>query len=129
MITRDASTCLGTKQVSVHLVPVQDFFDSSTRSIGVALQVQSFRIRQQLPSLVYLSLLLGMCSLIYLLFSPRGHKSPPTLRDRPNQNLCLQRRCFPVPRHAKRPDVVLCAIDPLFLLPHTVLSALHPRSF
>ena len=48
-----------------------------------------------------------MSSLIYLLFPPRGHKPPPTLRDRlnPKPHLCLQRRRFPIPRYAKHPDM------------------------
>ena len=58
-----------------------------------------------------------MSSHVYLLFPPRGHEPPPTLRDRLNLHLSLQRRRFPVPRCAKRPDVALDAIGPLFLLP------------
>ena len=58
-----------------------------------------------------------MSTRVYLLFPPRGHKSLPTLRDRLNPPLCLQRRRFPVPRYAKRPDVALYAIGPLFFLP------------
>ena len=40
-------------------------------------------------------------------FSPRGHKPLPTLHDRLNPQLCLQRRRFPIPRYAKRPDVTV----------------------
>ena len=35
---------------------------------------------------------------VYLLFPPRGHEPPPTLRDRLNPHLSLKRRRFPVPR-------------------------------
>ena len=47
--SRDVSTCLllGATQVSVRLVPVRDFFGSSTRPTGVASQVLRFRVRQQ----------------------------------------------------------------------------------
>ena len=48
---------------------------------------------------------------------PRGYKPPPTFRDCINLHHCLQRRHFPIPRYAKRPDVALYAMDPLFLLP------------
>ena len=50
-------------------------------------------------------------------FAPRGHEPPPNLRDRLNPHLSLQRRRFPILRYAKRPDVALYAIGPLFLLP------------
>ena len=39
-----------------------------------------------------LSLLLAVSSRVYILFPPRGHKPPPTLRDRLNRHLSLQRR-------------------------------------
>ena len=58
-----------------------------------------------------------MSSRVYLFFPPRGHKSPPTLCDRLNPPLCLQRLRFPVPRYAKRLDVALYAIGPLVFLP------------
>ena len=58
-----------------------------------------------------------MPSRVYLSFPSNGHKPPPTPRDRLNPHLCLQRRRFPVPRFAKRPDVALYAIGTLFPLP------------
>ena len=60
-----------------------------------------------------------MSDRVFLCFLPRGHKPPPTLRDRLNPHTpCLRRHRFPVPRYAKRPDVILYAIDPLLpLLP------------
>ena len=58
-----------------------------------------------------------MSSRVYLFFPPRGHKPPPTLRDRLNPHLSILSRRFPVPRYAKRPDVALYAIGPLFFLP------------
>ena len=64
-----------------------------------------------------LSLLLAMCSRVYLFFPPRGHEPRPTLRDRLNLHLSLKRFCFPNPRFAKRPDVALYAIGRLFFLP------------
>ena len=64
-----------------------------------------------------LSLLLAMSGRVYLFFHSRGHEPPPTLRDRLNPHLRLERRRFPVLRHARCPDVALYAIDPLFLLP------------
>ena len=53
-------------------------------------------------------LLLMMSSCINLLFSPRGHEPPPTLRDRVSTHTSAFNtvRRFPVPRYAKRPDVV-----------------------
>ena len=58
-----------------------------------------------------------MSSRVYLFFPPRGHEPPPTLRDRLNPHRSIWSRRFPVPRYAKRPDVALDAIGPLFLLP------------
>ena len=57
--------------------------------------------------------LLAMNSHVFLSFTPRDCRPPPTLRGRLNP---YPRRRFPVPRFAKRPDVALYAIDPLFLL-------------
>ena len=54
---------------------------------------------------------------VFLFFPPRGHEPPPTLRDRLNPNLSLSRHCFPIPRYAKRPNVALYTVGPLFLLP------------
>ena len=50
--TSDVSTCLGAKQVSARLVPVQDFFGSSTRPIiiiVVASEVLRFHVRWEDP--------------------------------------------------------------------------------
>ena len=113
----DASTCLGAREVSVRLSPVQDSFGSSTRSIGVASQVLRFRLRYQLSRSRCLSLLLAMSRRVYILFPPRGHKPPRTLRDRLNPHPYLQRRRFPTPRSANPPGVALYAINPLVLLP------------
>ena len=74
-----------------------------------------------------------MSSRVYLFFSPRGHEPPPTLGDRLNPHLSLQRRRFPIPRYVKRPDVALYAIGLsallIFLLPtpssRPLLTALH----
>ena len=68
-----------------------------------------------------------MSSRVYLFFPPRGHEPPPTLRDRLNPYLSLQRRRFPVLRYAKRPDVALYAIGPLFLLPPRPLRTAPSR--
>ena len=54
---------------------------------------------------------------VYLLFPPHDHEPPPTLRDGLNPHHSLQRRRFPSPREAGRPDVALCTFSPLFLLP------------
>ena len=54
-------------------------------------------------------------SRVYLLFPPRRHKLPPTLRERLDPHLCPQRRRFPVSRFTKRPYVALYAIGPIFL--------------
>ena len=61
-------------------------------------------------------------------FPPRGHTPPPTLRDRLDLHPCLQRRRFPIPRYAKRPDVALYAINPIFsFLPRPLRTA--PSTF
>ena len=54
---------------------------------------------------------------VYLFFPPRGHEPPPTLRNRFNPHLSLQRRRFPIPRYAKHLDVAVYTIGPLFLFP------------
>ena len=64
-----------------------------------------------------------MSGRVFVFFPPRGHKPPPTLRYRLNPDLSLQRHHFPVLRYAKRPDVALYTVGPLFLLP--TLSSLH----
>ena len=75
--SRDVSTYLGATQVSVHLAPIQDSFGSSTRPVGVVPQVLHF------------------------------HKPPPTLGGRLNPHLCLQCRCFTIPRYANA-QMLLC---------------------
>ena len=77
--SRDASSCLGATQVSVRLAPVQDSFDSSTRLVGVACQHSTLRCAITTSPVSCLSRPLAMSSHIYLLFSPRSHKPPPTL--------------------------------------------------
>ena len=62
-----------------------------------------------------------MSSRVSLFLPPRGHEPPPTLRGSLKPQLSLQRRRFPIPRYAKRPDVALYAIGPLFLF-HTPSS-------
>ena len=59
---------------------------------------------------------MAMSSRVYPFFPRRGHKHPPTPRERPNLHLCFQRCRFTAP-HAKRPYVAPYAIGPLFLLP------------
>ena len=59
----------------------------SNRRLGqwVSLRkILRFRVRYQLSQSRCLSLLLAMSNRVYLLFSPRGHEPPPTLRDRLN---------------------------------------------
>ena len=48
-----------------------------------------------------LSLLQAVSGRIFLFFPPRGHEPPPTLRDRFNPDLSLQRHRFPVLNHSK----------------------------
>ena len=81
----------------------KDSLDSSTRPKDVAWQNST--------------LLCAVISRVYLLFPPRGYEPPTNLRDRLNPHLSLKRRRFPMPRYAKRPDVALYAIGPLFLFP------------
>ena len=102
MPPRDASTCSNTTQVPVRLAPVQDFFGSLSRPIGVALQVLRFRVRYPFSQYRCLSLLLAMSSRVYLYFPPRGHNPPPILRGGLNPHLCLQRCPLLIPRLAKR---------------------------
>ena len=61
-----------------------------------------------------------MSSRVHLLFSPRGHEPPPTLRGALNPHLSLQRHRFPILRNAHR-----STLSPS----HPVLSALHPQGF
>ena len=71
-----------------------------------------------------------MSSRLYLFFPPHGHEPPSTLRDRLTLHRSLQRRCFPTPLYAKRPDITLYAIGPLFLLPtHPPLRTAPSRLF
>ena len=92
----------------------------TTRRLGqwVSLRkILRFRVRLQLSQSRCLSLLLAMSGRVFLFFPPRGHEPPPTLRDCLNPNLSLERHRFPIPRYAKRPDVALYTVGPLFLLP------------
>ena len=92
----------------------------TTRRLGqwVSLRkILRFRVRLQLSQPRCLSLLLAMSGRVFLFFPPRGHEPPPTLRDRLNPNLSLLRHRFPTPRYAKRPDVALYTVGPLFLIP------------
>ena len=92
----------------------------TTRQLGQWVSLRKtlrFRVRLQLSQSRCLSLLLAMSGRVFLFFPPRGHEPPPTLRDRLNPNLSPKRHRFPIPRYAKRPDVALYTIGPLFLLP------------
>ena len=91
----------------------------SIRPMGVASQNSTLPCAITTFPVSLPSLLLAMSSRVYVFFSPRGHEPSPTLRDRLNSYLSLQRHRFPIPRYAKRPDVTLFAIGPLFLLPIT----------
>ena len=82
----------------------------TTRQLGQWVSLRKtlrFRVRLQLSQSRCLSLLLAMSGRVFLFLPPRGHEPPPTLRDRLNPNLSLYRHRFPIPRHAKRPDVAL----------------------
>ena len=92
----------------------------TTRQLGQWVSLRKtlrFRVRLQLSQSRCLSLLLAMSGRVFLFLPPRGHEPPPTLRDRLNPNLSLYRHRFPIPRHAKRPDVALYTVGPFFLLP------------
>ena len=80
-------------------------------------RILRFRVRLQLSQSRCLSLLLAMFGRIFLFFPPRDHEPPPPFRDRLNPDLSLYRHRVPVPRYAKRPDVALYTVGPLFLLP------------
>ena len=102
----------------------------TTRRLGqwVSLRkILRFRVRLQFSQSRCLSFLLAMSGRVFLFFPPRDHEPPPTLRDRLNPNLSLQRHRFPIPGYAKRPDVALYTVGLLFLLstpssPHCVLK-------
>ena len=86
--SRDASTCLGATQVSVRLTSVQGFLRLvSYRSMGVASQKSTLPGTITISQYGCVSLLLAMSSRVYLLFTPRGHEPPPTLRDSINPHL------------------------------------------
>ena len=92
----------------------------TTRQLGQWMSLRKtlrFRVRLQLSQSRCLSLLLAMSGRVFLFLPPRGHEPPPTLRDRLNPNLSLNRHRFPIPRNAKRPDVALYTVGPFFLLP------------
>ena len=92
----------------------------TTRQLGQWVSLRKtlrFRVRLQLSQSRCLSLLLAMSGRVFLFLPPRGHEPPPTLRDRFNPNLSLYRHRFPIPRHAKRPDVALYTVGLFFLLP------------
>ena len=115
-------TCLGTTQISVCLVHVQDSSGSAAGQVGVASQVLRFRVRLQLSQSRCLSLILVMSSRTHLFSPPRGHK-PPNLRYIINLHLCLQRPRFLFPRYAKRQDVTLNVIGPFFFPPRLLRTA------
>ena len=64
--------------------------------MGVASQ-NSTRFRVRLSLSRCLSLLLAMSSRVYLFLPPSDHEPPPTLRDRLNPHLSLQRFTFQLP--------------------------------
>ena len=87
----------------------------TTRQLGQWVSLRKplrFRVRLQLSQSRCLSLLLAMSGRVFLFLPPRGHEPPPTLRDRLNPNLSLYGHRFPIPRHAKRPDVALYTVGP-----------------
>ena len=87
----------------------------TTRQLGQWVSLRKtlrFRVRLQLSQSRCLSLLLAMSGRVFLFLPPRGHEPPPSLRDRLNPNLSLYRHRFPIPRHAKRPDVALYTVGP-----------------
>ena len=64
----------------------------TTRRLGQWVSLRKllrFRVRSQLPQSRCLSLLLAMSGRVFLFFPPRGHESPPILRDRLNPSLSL----------------------------------------
>ena len=64
----------------------------TTRQLGQWVSLRKtlrFRVRLQISQSRCLSLLLAMSGRVFLFFPPRGHKPPPTLRDRINPNLSL----------------------------------------
>ena len=73
-------------KVLVRLAPGQDSFGSSIRSNGVVSQVLRFHVRYQFSQSRCLFLLLAAFSRVYLFFLPRGHKPPPTHRERLNSH-------------------------------------------
>ena len=80
-------------------------------------KILRFRVRLKLSQSRCLSLLVAMSSRVFPFFLLRGHEHPPTLRDRLNPNLSLERNRFPIPHYVKRPDVALYTVASLFLLP------------
>ena len=90
--------------------------------------IRFFRARLQLSQSRCLLLLLAMSGRVFLFFPLRSHQPPLTLRDLLNPNLSLQRHRFLIPRYAKRPDVALYTVGPLFFLlptpssPHCALK-------
>ena len=64
----------------------------TTRRLGQRVSLRKtlrFRVRLQLSQSRCLSLLLAMSGRALLFFPPRGHETPPTLRDRINPKLSL----------------------------------------
>ena len=70
-----------------------------------------------------------MSSRVYLLFPPRGHEPPPTLRDRLNPHLSLLRRSLSSPPLCQTPGCRSARNRSTISPSHPVLSALHPQGF
>ena len=71
----------------------------TTRQLGQWVSLRKtlrFRVRLQLSQSRCLSLLLAMSGRVFLFLPPRGHEPPPTLRDRLNPTLSINRHRFPI---------------------------------
>ena len=71
-----------------------------------------------------------MSSRVYLLFPPRGHEPPLTLRDHLNPHLSFQRRRFPIlPALCQMPGCRSVRNRSTPSPSHPVIFALHPQGF
>ena len=127
MVSPGASTYLGATQVSVRLVPVQDFIGSSTRPIVWLRRFYASVYDNKFPSPVA-----SLFSWRYLAAITSSFIAPINLRPPlvavPTQTSASNAVAFQFLRYVKRRDVALYAIGPSFSFPPRPLRS-EPSRF